>query len=321
VEHSATVDLDGAIERLRSCPLCLGKQWNTLPTPGQWIGMQEFGQLEGQLGLVACRGCGLVFVNPRPSQDRLSCFYSGDTYSCHQPTGSASAGAKAEYILRLIGEHLPAAAPRKLLDYGAGSGAFLSHAQRHGWEAFGFEPGRRGLESCRQAGLQATDDIDELPHGQFGLVTLHHVFEHLSDPIETLDRISKLLAPDGRIYIEVPNARSLRARLALPVLSRHFNIDQRHRAYPIHLMYYSADTLCKMIGKAGWGIAGTFTLGMGIDEFFVRSVNPSKQAPYPSNQQAKDIHPKRRLRHILRDSFLTLGLGENLAVIAHAPNK
>lgn len=272
------------IERLDACPLCSETSWKQLPVPGRWIGPEVFEDLTGQIGLVQCMGCGLRFVNPRPSGERLSAFYAGDTYSCHTATGSSSAGAKADFVLKRIADNLPPAAPRNLLDYGAGGGAFLLHARDCDWQVQGFEPGRRGLESCRQAGLDVTDMWEDLSQGAYGLVTMLHVFEHLADPIEVLSRIRPFLAPQGRLLIEVPNAESLRARLAIPFLSRRFQIDERHRAFPIHLMYYSDRTLRRMLAQAGWTTETTFTSGMGLDEFFIRTENP--QTPTPRTRQS-----------------------------------
>src|SRR5439155_23681332 len=88
-----------ATERLNACPLCGGSDLQPLHVPGRWIGSEFFGDLHGRLGIVRCRGCGLVFTSPRPSEERLSAFYSGDTYSCHEEAGSASAGVKAIFLL------------------------------------------------------------------------------------------------------------------------------------------------------------------------------------------------------------------------------
>jgi len=97
----------------------------------------------------------------------LSAFYSGDTYSGHEATGSASAGAKADFVLGRIAKYLPLDAPRTLLDYGAGGGGFLSHARNRSWKLRGCEPGKRGLEACRRAGLDVTDNLEELPPAEF----------------------------------------------------------------------------------------------------------------------------------------------------------
>ena len=107
---------------LRQCPVCSHETFRRLPTPGRWIGPEVFEPLRGRIGLVDCLGCGLVFVNPRPSSDRLSAFYAGSTYECHETSGEASAGAIADHLLSRIEPHLPAQAPRSGLDYGAGGG-------------------------------------------------------------------------------------------------------------------------------------------------------------------------------------------------------
>jgi|GEM_PF-2514477 len=319
---STAVAYDSAIECLRECPLCGNTSSTKLPVPGNWIGQEVFGDLQGKIGLVECRGCGLVFTNPRPSGEKLFEFYSGNTYSCHSASGSASAGVNADFILKRVGEYLPQNAPRTLLDYGAGGGGFLKCAQARGWQVRGFEPGKQGLISCRQAGLDVTDQLHELPSGAFGLVTLHHVFEHLHNPVEVLDGIRTLLAPQGRLFIEVPNGRSLRARLAFPFLSRCCSADERYRAYPIHLMYYSERTLRNMLEKAQWKVEKTFTIGLGLDEFFTEcetsapSTTPN-QANRPGNAQQIATEPKRRWRHALRDAFLGCGFGENVAAIAY----
>jgi SAM-dependent methyltransferase len=193
----------------------------------------------------------------------------------------------------------------------------MFHARAHSWETWGFEPGRRGLDTCRAAGLEVTDQIEKLPSGYFGLVTLHHVFEHLANPAESLDGIQRLLAPDGRLFVEVPNAGSLRARLALSILSQRLGVDERYRAFPIHLMYYVSQTLQEMLVKGGWSVDAMFTLGLGLDEFVIRPERSALRKTEPGEGIMARPLPRRRFRHALRDAFLSLGLGENLAVIAH----
>ena len=306
----------GDTDIIDTCYLCEGRSFQPVPTPGRWIGTEVFGSLDKHLRLMRCDGCGLVFVNPRPSFENMNKFYSGDTYTCHEVAGSASTGSRADFLLNWIDKHLPPNTPKTLLDYGAGGGGFMLHARKRGWEVQGFEPGRRGLETCRAACLVATDHVEELPLGYFGLITLHHVLEHVANPVEVLGRIRKLLTPNGRLFVAVPNAHSLRARLALPALSKKFNVDERYRAFPIHLTYYDDKTLKRMLVKAGWAVDATFTIGIGLDEFFIRSEPATSPKVDSKNSVARRSFPKHKLRHMVRDAFLNLGLGENLAVIA-----
>lgn len=311
-----------AITILTACPLCGERNWFPVSTPSRWIGLGVFGDLSSHLGLVACRECGLVFTNPRPSDARLKGFYSGDNYTCHETIGSASAGAKAAYLLTEIQKAFPPQSPRNLLDYGAGGGGFLLHAREQGWQVRGFEPGRRGLEACRAAGLEVTDRLEDLPPRHFSLITLHHVFEHLAQPLETLATLGNLLAPGGLLFVEVPNTGSLRARLAIPLATRRFPIDERYRAFPIHLMYYDHRTLRRMLTKGGWRVNRVFTVGLGMEEFFIRTKKPlSCAASVSSGKAARPaLRGRKKLRHLARDAFLRLGLGENVAVIASLSN-
>src|SRR5215203_1934914 len=224
------------LQTVSVCPLCNGTSFRKLSTPRQWIS-EIFHVLRGHIGLVSCRTCNLVFTNPRPSDLLLSTFYSGNTYDCHSPTLTSTGGVQADVVLSRLSKVLPPAAPKTLLDFGCGAGGFLLSAQQRGWDAHGFEPGRRGIETCRRNGLTVTSDLSALPRDYFSLITLHHVFEHLANPIDVLSEIRPLLRADGRLLVQVPNAESLRARFALPVLCAVFRIDDRHRAFPIHLMY------------------------------------------------------------------------------------
>jgi SAM-dependent methyltransferase len=169
-----------------------------------------------------------------------------------------------------------------------------------------------------------SDRWEDLPAGAFGLVTLHHVLEHLPNPIEVLADLRGRLAADGRLLVEVPNARSLRARLAAPWLCRRFGADERYRAYPIHLMYYSSRTLRQMLETSGWAVETMFTAGLGIDELFVPSAErrgrpDGPEVTGPSGRENGIARlGERPWRHGLRAAFLGLGAGENLAVIASA---
>src|SRR4051794_25095472 len=110
----------GDVEALTTCPVCESRVFKAVTTPRRWIGSDVFGGLQDRIGLVACRGCGLVFGNPRPSAELLATFYAGDNYGCHDTSYSASAGASADYRLSWAARHTPHDAPRRLLDYGAG---------------------------------------------------------------------------------------------------------------------------------------------------------------------------------------------------------
>lgn len=305
---------------LNTCPLCRGQDFRLLATPGHWIGEEVFLPLRGRIGLVRCRSCGLVFVNPRPAPEVLEAFYQGDRYSCHQPAGpGAAVNQKAAHILEILRHCRPDGHPGRLLDFGCGAGDFIAEAAREGWNARGFEPGTEGRNTCVSRGLRVVGTVQELPSAQFDFIALNHVFEHLGDHAATLQELQRLLAPGGRVYIEVPNAGSLRARLSLPLFSRRLGFDERYRAFPIHLCYFDQRTLRRLLESHGFHVERMLTSGLGIEELLAR---PDKRGREKENggaaAAATATRPKGGLiRRLVKGAILGSGLGENLAAIFH----
>jgi SAM-dependent methyltransferase len=311
------------VERLVECPVCRGTSLARLPVPGHWIGQELFEPHADALGLNRCRGCGFVFVNPRPSEALLRAFYAGDDYVCHVPDHSAAGARKAAARLAVV-RRLTGVRSGRLLDYGCGGGELLRAAREAGWEAEGFDIGRAALAACRRQGLPVTDDPAALARRRFDVIFLSHVFEHVADHREVLGRLGGLLAPGGHLCLEVPNARSLRAVLSLPVLSRHLRFDERYRAFPIHLSYFSERTLPRLLVAHGFVVTGLTTIGLGVEELVVRDEPPRAAA---HSALAADPARRRRSRagRLVRDGFkrvfFGLGLGENLVVVARHPGE
>jgi SAM-dependent methyltransferase len=308
-----------------ACPACGSTRFAALPTPGRWVGRDTFAPLRGRVGLARCRSCGLRLVSPRPDSDALAAFYSGTAHDYHDSDSSLSAGARGELLLARIEQTLPSDVPRTLLDYGCGGGGFLRQAAARGWTVQGFEPAARGLEACRRGGLDVVDSLEGIPAGSVGVVTLHHVFEHLEDPAAVLDAIRRLLAPGGLLFLEVPNVGSLRARLSFDVLSRRIRVDERYRAFPIHLNYFQPRTLKRLLERAGWVIVRRFTLGLGIEELFYRDDDGSSAeattnvlvgVAEPSRPRRRGGLASRAIRGAVKGLILGTGLGENLCVLA-----
>jgi SAM-dependent methyltransferase len=300
------------IEAAFSCYLCNSTNLVSLRVPRLWIGESyAFSGLLGKLGLSKCKTCGLIFTNPRPATKRLDRFYSGDSYVCHTIAGSASGSRKASYLIDLIEQSYTG--PRTLLDFGCGSGAFMSVAQQSGWKVRGLEPGQRGRESCVNLGLNVAATLNALKGERFGVITLHHVLEHVPDPIKILRDLRPLLTPHGILFVEVPNARSLRAVCATNLIrSLSPKVDERYRAFPIHLMYHRRKTLALAVQRAGYKELYSSTVGIGLDEFFVESAK--------NHSGGSKAAPLRKARSpilsFVKNVFLQLGFGENLLIMA-----
>ena len=287
------------------------------PAAGHWIGERVFAG--HGLGLTQCKSCELVFVNPRPSEELLGAFYEGPDYRCHDENENHVTQGKADFVLGRVEAFEP---PRKtFLDFGCGGGWLLRAAHRRGWDVHGYEVGAAGLDTCARLDLPVTGDIAELPRRHFGAIVLNHVLEHLEEPLVTLEALGELLAPGGRLFIMVPNARSLRAKLAMPALCRFFGFDERYRAFPIHLSYFSRQSLTAILERTGWRVCDFETAGRGVDEILIGR-GWQRQAAYHS-PMAREVERLRRsvfssaaLRERVKRTLYGADLGENLLAVA-----
>lgn len=301
------------IETLEMCPACSSRRLEALPTPGRWIGVSVFGSYRDQLHLNRCGACGLVFVNPRPTAALLDRFYQGNEYGCHLPNWSEEAEATARAQLDWVDRLVPTGG--RFLDFGCGGGYLLRNALARGWQALGYDVGAPAIAQCRQQGLPVTDNFDDLVGHGFDVVYLSHVLEHVGEPGPLLDRLRTLLAPGGRVFIEVPNARSLRARIAAPILCRWAALDERYRAFPIHLFYYSEPSLCAMLENHGMSVVGHTTRGVGLDELvFHEEHEPPPPMTSTAAPKPRGVGAKQLAKSVLYGATL----GENLVVAAGA---
>jgi SAM-dependent methyltransferase len=89
-------------------------------------------------------------------------------------------------------------------------------------------------------------DLEYAPFrpGSFAGITMSHVLEHLPDPRAYLAAAHRLLQPDGRLVVHVPNASSLQFRL----LGRRWNgID-----VPRHLFDYRKQDVFRLLESMGF---------------------------------------------------------------------
>lgn len=162
-----------------------------------------------RLNTVACAGCGLIRTDPMPTAEELSEYYR---YSYRLDYQLASDGPPKRHLVRTRREAVRRAdllasvlAPgARVLDYGSGSGEFLSEGAGRAWEMEGVEPGEAYAGYARRMGLRVHANLPT-PSYCYDAITSHHVFEHLRDPVGTLRSLTALLKPDGIIYLAVPD--------------------------------------------------------------------------------------------------------------------
>lgn len=220
-----------------ACNLCESREKAVIASRDRWL---------NPLTNVICTQCGLIRVDPMPTDAELERYYT-DHYRLHyqstlEPTpktierGTRSAKGRLSHLSQLI---KPGG---RVLDIGAGGGEFLAEAKRLGFEVEGVEPSMGFARYAERtydvkvhvAPLMKIDFADR----KFDLIHSFHVFEHLRDPLASMKLVHALLVPGGYFYIAVPDMAENRT----PTGMFHF----------AHVHGFTFETLRMMAAKAGF---------------------------------------------------------------------
>lgn len=201
--------------------------------------------------LARCQTCGLLYVNPMPSQEALEGVYQDPGYFNGCEDQGYADYAAMEKALRPHFERRAAEATRlapqrgRLLDFGCATGYFLETAQGAGWDVAGIELSRSMADETRlRLGVGVYNSLQELPASRFDAITLWEVIEHLPLPVETLNQLSEHLVNGGLLMLSTPNNGHWQA-LSEP---------ESWPAYrpPAHLLYFDETTLADALKRAGF---------------------------------------------------------------------
>lgn len=129
---------------------------------------------------------------------------------------------------------------KKVMDFGCGFGGFLAYIQEVADECIGIELGADERKYLSSNGIRCAKKIEECSE-QFDVITLFHVFEHLSNPREWLVKFSKCLSEEGLLIIEVPNAKD--ALLSLYESDSFADFTY----WSAHLFLYTSESLRQLV--------------------------------------------------------------------------
>ena len=210
---------------------------------------------------VRCRGCGLIYLNPRIPERDIGDWYGPD-YLPHR--GDAAWGRYAPFVaqgqrmtdrarVRTVMGAAALGPDTRALDVGCGRPTFLEALHRrtgaHGTGIDFSDAGwRDDPERWRAAGLDLRHGRLEATalDGRFDLITLWHALEHDYRPLATLERLRGLARAGATLVVEVPDHEGLTRRLQ----------GSRWAGYhtPRHTAIYTAASLRAMLERAGWRV-------------------------------------------------------------------
>ncbi len=233
------------------CPACQSEAYEL------WCEIQD----RPPAALRRCKECDAVYLNRIMTPAEMLEAYGPDYYLVPHQEGSAESNGsvkrfggpvecvvgffrrgRARFVHRL-------APPGPVLDVGCGRGLMLA-TLKNVWArpVVGIQ---LSSEIARLIRTRHRIEIHEspitecaFPEGYFSGVTLWHVLEHIANPQETLRAIYRVLRPEGRLIIEVPNPKN-------PLIDerrdRWFEID-----FPNHCVFYSPLALENLLARVGF---------------------------------------------------------------------
>jgi SAM-dependent methyltransferase len=215
------------------------------------------------IDIVECLGCGFVqseYVSESALRDYYSKFYrpplSGEEIRILRRKSYDQAVSQIEYINSIIsGKKFT-----NSLDYGAADGelAKLLKGISQAVYVTEFDPQYvKLLKKEEKLILLDESDLDtSIFSNFFGFISISHVLEHLTDPILSLERFSRLLKKDGFLLVDLPNEVELLTKA---------NFQAKG-----HLSYFTVDSFKRLVNTHGkFDILEIRTCNRSVEEFIV----------------------------------------------------
>lgn len=229
------------------CPACASSHI------GQVLSAEDYTVSHESFQIWECSECLLRFTQMVPAPELIGKYYQSDDYISHTDTNKGIVNKLYHAVRRItlrrkcrLVQQQTGMPTGKLLDIGAGTGAFVHAMQGAGWQVTGLEPDagtRLRAAELHKVNLLDTSALFDLPEAQFNAITLWHVLEHVHDLHPYLDQMAKLLTANGVLLIAVPNYTSLDGHI----------YQQYWAAYdvPRHLYHFSPASIAGLMGMHG----------------------------------------------------------------------
>lgn len=205
----------------------------------------------GHYRVVACANCNFIYQDPVLNENGMQELYRNwvDNALSLQKKQTGNSSLFSQYagqihtLLRMLDKRPDQV---RVLDFGMGWGYWSRMAQAHGLNVVGYELSEQRVEHARKMGLTVIEDLTVV-EDEFDFIFANQVFEHLSNPVETLRALCQRLKPTGFVYIRVPDGRGVARGLA-----QHGWSPDLAAIHPLeHINCFTRKTLIKLGARAG----------------------------------------------------------------------
>lgn len=249
-------------EQLSNCLVCNATDFSS------YLDCRDFTVSQEVFHLVKCTSCGFVFTNPRPTMQESGAYYKSEAYISHTNSSKGLLNKAYQFArksaiknkLKIVEAN--SSLLKSILDYGCGTGEFLAAAKASGYIAAGLEldeDARNLARKNHQLNVSDPVELQKFSDGQFGVITLWHVLEHVHLLNETVQHFHRCLASDGTLIIAVPNCDSFDAN--------HYKEFWAAYDVPRHLYHFTPASIQQLMTKNGFRLQTSIPLF--FDPFYI----------------------------------------------------
>ncbi len=210
---------------------------------------------ENGFELVKCSQCGLLYVNPRPTNDEIAqAHHLGVHYGEEvlDVTGSFD-NSRIPVYQETLGDLYKDGSflhGKTWLDIGCGQGEFLVALKRFSQGHVmvkGLEPNIHKCESAQKKGLDVSYfDLDDHTIKN-EMISFLNVYSHLPDPPEAIQAWRRLLKPGGELLLQTGDIANFESKDQIKPL-----------ILPDHLSFASEGIVVGILERAGFEIVGVW---------------------------------------------------------------
>lgn len=229
-----------------------------------------------------CGDCTLRFTQHVPDVDNIAPYYKSENYVSHSDTQEGLVNKLYHRVRnitlkqkRKLISDVCKIETGKLLDVGAGTGAFLHTMKQANWDVLGLEPDNTAREVAQNKyaiQLLAPNELFSLSANQFDCITMWHVLEHVHNLHGYLEQYFQILKEEGRLVIAVPNYTSYDAY--------HYGAQWAAYDVPRHLYHFSPASMKVLAEQKGFEIKSYHP--MWFDSVYVSMLSEKYKHGKPS---------------------------------------
>lgn len=289
----------------------------------------------GSFSLLKCGHCGHVYLQGEFSSELLR-----DLYTNYYPRSTFNLASHIPYAettgfkVWLDGDKSSPFrwVPRnvRVLDIGCGFGETLGYHQARGCDVYGVDADENIRRVAEKFGYKVhvgLFDPNIYEANYFDYVTLNQVIEHVTDPLQTLRGISRVLKPGGMAILSTPNAAGWGARV--------FGKYWLNWHAPYHLQFFTPHSMRLAADQAGLILerSTTITKSAWLNYQWLHLIGyPQEGKPSvfwaPGGKWGKrhnlmlklifQLH-KWKINHLITRIFDAVGMGDNRVYFLRKP--